>query len=80
MMKSAYSEDVRGRWPIDNPASPVLTKKHETDKPAWQKMVCKNGRCATARSSFAATSKRRRPKSSAHGRHFHYGGNLSHSR
>ncbi|THA29000.1 phosphoribosyltransferase [Streptomyces sp. A1277] len=41
MMKSAYSEDVRGRWPIANPSSPVLTKKHETDKSAGEKWSAK---------------------------------------
>ncbi|MBW3706064.1 ComF family protein [Streptomyces griseus] len=34
MMKSAYAEDNRGRWPIADPDSPVLIKKYETDKSA----------------------------------------------
>ncbi|WP_240662372.1 phosphoribosyltransferase family protein [Streptomyces sp. WAC 06738] len=34
MMKSAYLEDGRGRWPIVAPDSPVLVKDRETDKSA----------------------------------------------
>ena len=35
MMKAAYAEDGRrGRWPLADPANPVLTKSHETEKSA----------------------------------------------
>ncbi|MFH9677732.1 ComF family protein [Streptomyces sp. NPDC017405] len=37
MMESAFAEDSRGRWPIADPASPVLVKRGETKKSANSK-------------------------------------------
>ncbi|OKJ46898.1 hypothetical protein AMK27_39600 [Streptomyces sp. CB02009] len=34
MMKAAHAEDGLGRWPIADPESPVLLKRHETKKSA----------------------------------------------
>ncbi|MGF0177255.1 ComF family protein [Streptomyces sp. Marseille-Q5077] len=41
MMKAAYAEDTRGRWPIADPASPVLIKKYETEKSAGKSWSAK---------------------------------------